>query len=75
LVQLFSVASEGISHSSHLMLAAAEKGDTKTVIDYITVTGVPMNVKNNYGVRYVEKLCIVVFFAQSEPFFISSLPY
>lgn len=55
LIQLFSVASEGISHSSHLMLAAAEKGDTKTVIDYITITGVPMNVKNNYGVRYSKK--------------------
>jgi hypothetical protein len=34
------------------MLVAAENGDTKTVIDYITVTGVPMNVKNNFGVRY-----------------------
>lgn len=48
---LVVVTSEGISHSSHLMLKAAEKGDTKTVIDYITKTGVPLNVKNNYGVR------------------------
>ncbi len=52
LLQLLCVSSEGISHASHLMLIAAEKGDTKTVIDYITVTGVPINVKNNYGVRY-----------------------
>jgi amino acid permease len=48
---LVAVGSEGISHSSHLMLKAAEKGDTPTVIDYIRKTGVPMNVKNNYGVR------------------------
>jgi hypothetical protein len=46
-----AVLSEGISHSSHLMLKAAENGDTNTVIDYITRTGVPINVKNNYGVR------------------------
>lgn len=44
-LQLLGVASEGISHSSHLMLIAAEKGDTKTVVDYISVTGVPINVK------------------------------
>lgn len=54
LISFRSAVSEGISHSSHLMLAAAEKGDTKTVIDYITITGVPMNVKNNYGVRFVR---------------------
>lgn len=47
------VAPEGISHSSHLMLLAAEKGETQKVIDYITKTGVPINVKNNYGVRLV----------------------
>lgn len=52
-VQLLSINSEGISHSSHLMLLAAENGETKTVIDYVTVTGVPINVKNNYGVRLV----------------------
>lgn len=45
------VVPEGISHSSHLMLVAAEKGETQKVIDYITKTGVPINVKNNYGVR------------------------
>lgn len=52
-LQLLCATAEGISHSSHLMLIAAEKGDTKTVVDYITVTGVPINVKNNYGVRCV----------------------
>jgi amino acid permease len=46
-----AVISEGISHSSHMMLKAAENGDTNTVIDYIKRTGVPINVKNNYGVR------------------------
>ena len=51
---ILRVAPEGISHSSHLMLLAAEKGETKKVIDYITITGVPINVKNNYGVRLVR---------------------
>lgn len=44
--------SQGISHASHLMLKAAEQGDKKTVVDYITKTGVPLSVKNNFGVRY-----------------------
>ena len=48
---LVEVLSEGISHSSHMMLKAAEKGDLETVINYVTKTGVPINVKNNYGVR------------------------
>jgi hypothetical protein len=47
----FGRAAEGISHASHNMLIAAERGETERVIDYLTKTGVPMNTKNNYGVR------------------------
>eukprot|EP00428_Durinskia_dybowskii_P065195 CAMPEP_0170373308 /NCGR_PEP_ID=MMETSP0117_2-20130122/10003_1 /TAXON_ID=400756 /ORGANISM="Durinskia baltica, Strain CSIRO CS-38" /LENGTH=280 /DNA_ID=CAMNT_0010628197 /DNA_START=100 /DNA_END=942 /DNA_ORIENTATION=+ len=47
------VTSEGISHASHQMLKAAENGDTETVINYITKTGVPLTVKNNYGVSAI----------------------
>ena len=53
LVIMGLVTSEGISHASHQMLKAAENGDTETVINYITKTGVPLTVKNNYGVRFV----------------------
>jgi hypothetical protein len=42
---------EGISHASHNMLIAAERGETQRVIDYLTINGVPLNTKNNFGVR------------------------
>ena len=41
----------GASHAAYLMLKAAEEGDTATVLDLITESGVVINTKNNYGVR------------------------
>jgi hypothetical protein len=51
LIVLQLLRGEGISHASHLMLKAAEDGDTEKVIDYVKNVGVPINVKNNFGVR------------------------
>lgn len=44
---------EGISHFAHLMLKAAENGDSKSVIEYITEKGVFITTKNNYGVSAI----------------------
>eukprot|EP00601_Ochromonadales_sp_CCMP2298_P019614 CAMPEP_0173314196 /NCGR_PEP_ID=MMETSP1143-20121109/25191_1 /TAXON_ID=483371 /ORGANISM="non described non described, Strain CCMP2298" /LENGTH=341 /DNA_ID=CAMNT_0014256751 /DNA_START=114 /DNA_END=1136 /DNA_ORIENTATION=- len=44
---------EGISHASHNMLIAAERGETQRVIDYLTINGVPLNTKNNFGVSAI----------------------
>jgi len=52
-MMMVCVAGEGISHASHNMLIAAQNGETEKVIDYITINGVPMTTKNNYGVSAI----------------------